>query len=80
MGGGTGNIRTGRISATGGYRTLGSMLANGSSGSGAGSCRRVIAWYARNGLVNNNQIYGAAFDIKFGQFRDRAQWFISNVL
>ena len=78
MGGGTGNIRTGRISATGGYRTIGSMIANGAS-SGAGSCRRVIAWYARNGFVNNNGTYGATFDIKFGQFRDRAQWFISNV-
>lgn len=44
MGGGTGNIRTLRNqSGTVGYRTLGSILANGS---GAGSTRRLYGYYA----------------------------------
>ena len=54
MGGGTGNIRTYRISASNGYRTIGSMLANGSSGAGAGSGRRIYAYYARNGVNVGN--------------------------
>ena len=57
MGGNTGNIRTYRISASNGYRTLGSILANGSSGAGAGSTRRVYAWYARNGTNIGNGFY-----------------------
>lgn len=80
MGGGTGNIRTYRISASNGYRTLGSMLANGSSGAGAGSTRRVYAWYSRNGITIGNGFYREALGINFGQFRDRAQYFISNVV
>jgi hypothetical protein len=80
MGGGTGNIRTNRISASNGYRTLGSMIANGSSGAGAGSGRRVYAWYARNGINVGNGFYSDVLGINFGQFRDRAQYFISNVL
>lgn len=80
MGGGTGNIRTYRISASNGYRTLGSMLANGSSGAGAGSGRRVYAWYARNGTNVGNGFYSNVLGINFGQFRDRAQFFIRNAL
>jgi hypothetical protein len=80
MGGNTGNIRTYRISASNGYRTLGSILANGSSGAGAGSTRRVYAWYARNGTNIGNGFYKDALGINFGQFRNRAQLFISNVL
>lgn len=45
--GGTGNIRTLRNqSGTVGYRTLGSILANGS---GAGSTRRLYGYYASLG-------------------------------
>jgi hypothetical protein len=80
MGGGTGNIRTYRISASNGYRTLGSMLANGSSGAGAGSGRRVYAWYARNGTSVGNGFYRDVLGINFGQFRNRAGLFIENVL
>ena len=80
MGGGTGNIRTYRISASNGYRTIGSMLANGSSGAGAGSCRRVYAWYARNGTNVGNGFYSNVLGINFGQFRDRAQWFLQNAV
>ena len=80
MGGGTGNIRTYRISASNGYRTIGSMLANGSSGAGAGSGRRVYAWYARNGTNVGNGFYKDALGINFGQFRDRARWFLQNAV
>ena len=80
MGGGTGNIRTYRISASNGYRTLGSILANGSSGAGAGSTRRIYAWYARNGTSIGNGFYNDALGVNFGQFRDRAQFFIRNAL
>jgi hypothetical protein len=52
MGGNTGNLRTMRISATGGTRTLASMIANGAT-SGAGSYRRLYGYYA-----NINQVYG----------------------
>jgi hypothetical protein len=79
MGGGTGNIRTYRISASNGYRTIGSMLANGSSGAGAGSGRRVYAWYARNGTNVGNEFYRDVLGINFGQFRDRARFFIDNI-
>jgi hypothetical protein len=80
MGGGTGNIRTYRISASNGYRTIGSMLANGSSGAGAGSTRRIYAYYQRNGLTVGNGFYAQVLGVNFGQFRDRAQWFISNTV
>lgn len=48
MGGNTGNLRTLRISASNGYRTLGSILADGSNGAGAGGTRRIYAYYARH--------------------------------
>jgi hypothetical protein len=47
--GGTGNLRTSKLSATGGYRTFGSMVANGLSG--AGSYRRVYGYYANLGQL-----------------------------
>lgn len=75
MGGGTGNIRTYRISATGGSRTLGSLVADGAS-AGAGSVRRMYAYYTRNGTQTG--FYRGVFGIQYGQFRDRAQLFISN--
>jgi hypothetical protein len=80
MGGNTGNIRTYRISASNGYRTLGSILANGSSGAGAGSTRRVYGWYARNGLDVGNGFYRQVLGVNFGQFRNRAQFFINSIV
>jgi len=77
MGGGTGNIRTQRVqSGTVGSRTLGSILAGGNGG-GAGSTRRIYAWFAKNN--SQSQFYNSVFDIKYGQFRDRTRWFLSNV-
>jgi hypothetical protein len=72
MGGNTGNLRTLRISATGGTRTLGSLLADGAS-AGAGSMRRVYADYLRRGTVQG--YYSGVFGIKYGQFSNRMQMF-----
>jgi hypothetical protein len=77
MGGNTGNIRTSRISATGGTRTFTSLVADGAS-AGAGSCRRTIAWYTRNGTVQG--AYKSVFDIEYGQFRNRTQWFLGGLV
>jgi hypothetical protein len=77
MGGSTGNIRTRRLSATGGTRTFASLLSDGAS-AGAGSCRRTLAWYTRNGTVPG--AYKSIFDIEYGQFRSRTQWFLKSVV
>ena len=73
MGGNTGNLRTLRISATGGTRTLGSLVADGAS-AGAGSMRRVYASWMRRGTVTG--FYQGIFDIQYGQFKDRTQLFL----
>jgi hypothetical protein len=73
MGGNTGNLRTLRISATGGYRTFTSLVADGAS-AGAGSMRRVYGYYTRNGTVN--EFYKKVFDINYGQFKSRSMQFI----
>jgi hypothetical protein len=52
MGGNTGNIRTRTTSSCNGYKTLGSILAS-DNGSGAGSVRRIYAYYAKNNQLNN---------------------------
>jgi hypothetical protein len=76
MGGNTGNLRTLRNqSAVNGSRTLFSILAS-DGGSGAGSVRRVYGYYAKNGEVD--KFYQMVFDIKYGQFKNRTQWFLSN--
>ena len=77
MGGGTGNIRTQRWqSGTVGSRTLGSILAG--TGGGAGGTRRIYGYYARqNGGVSP---FKSIFDINYGQFRSRAQYFIGSVV
>lgn len=47
----TGNLRTLRgQSGSNGPRTIGSILANGGAGSGAGSFVRIYNWYATRGL------------------------------
>jgi hypothetical protein len=73
MGGNAGALRTLRLSTF--NRTLGSLLAS-DSGSGAGSVRRVYAYYTKNGNVDG--FYKMVFDIKYGQFKDKTQWFLSN--
>jgi len=77
MGGSTGNIRTLRNqSGTVGYRTLGSILAS-DGGAGAGSVRRMYAWYKQNRPGENP--YTGIFGINRGQFQARSQWFIGAV-
>jgi len=67
MGGGTGNLRTMRISATGGSRTLASLIADGVSG-GGGSMRRVYGYF--KGLGDPvNVFYYKVFGIRYGQFK-----------
>jgi hypothetical protein len=77
MGGNTGNIRTFRISAVNGYRTLGSILADGTNGAGAGSTRRIYSYYRK---VNGTPVgfYNQVLGLNYGEFRNRAQWFLSN--
>jgi len=66
--GGTGNLRTLRISATGGTRTLGSLIADGVS-AGGGSMRRVYGYYKAKGEPVNVFYYNV-FGIKYGQFKN----------
>ena len=74
MGGNTGNIRTQRWqSGTVGYRTLGSILAG--TGGGAGGTRRMYGYYVRQ---NNLNAFNSIFNIYYGQFRDRSEWFLSS--
>ena len=73
MGGNTGNLRTLRISATGGTRTLGSLVADGAS-AGAGSMRRVYADYLRRGTVQG--FYSGVFGLKYGQSRGQMQMYL----
>lgn len=76
MGGGTGNIRTQRVqSGTVGSRTLGSILAGGNGG-GAGSTRRIYGWYTKTHTPD--QFYNTIFNIKYGQFSNRTEWFLSS--
>ena len=64
MGGNTGNFITHRISATGGTRTIFSLLADGAS-AGAGGFRRTYTWYNKTGNL----------DLLFnGISQNRAQW------
>jgi hypothetical protein len=76
MGGNTGNIRTYRLSSSNGTRTLGSLLSDASS-AGAGSTRRMYAYYTRNGSVPG--FYNSVFGINYGQFRNRSQWFLASL-
>jgi hypothetical protein len=73
MGGNTGNLRTYRLSSSNGNRTLGSLVADGAS-AGAGSARRMYAYYTRNGTVSG--FYNSVFGIQYGQFRNRTEWFL----
>ena len=79
MGGSTGNIRTLRNqSGTVGVRTLGSILAS-DSGAGAGSVRRIYGYYAQQSQPNGGaSIFYNMFKLKYGQYRNRTEWFLSN--
>lgn len=72
MGGSAGSFRTLRISGANGSKTLGSLIANGSS-SGGGSARRIYNYYATLG-ESTPQIY-ARFGLYYGEFKSNPQWF-----
>jgi hypothetical protein len=72
MGGSAGSFRTLRISGANGSKTLGSLIANGSS-SGGGSARRIYSYYAAQGQ-STTQIY-ARFGLYYGKFKANPQWF-----
>jgi hypothetical protein len=72
--GGTGNLRTLRISGANGSRTFMSMIANGSN-SGAGSTRRMYGYFAAANK-SPSQFYSSVFGIRFGEFKNNAQYFI----
>jgi len=68
MGGNTGNIRTRRLtSSSNGNRTFFSLVADGAS-AGAGSTRRISAFYLRNTSTTN--LYNNVFGLKYGQFKN----------
>lgn len=62
-------------SGTCGSRTLGSILAGGGGG-GAGSTRRMYGWYMKNHTTS--QFYDAVFGIRYGEFRNRAEFLLGN--
>ena len=68
----TGNIRTPRLSATGG-RTFMSMIAN--TDSSAGSVRRIYSYYASQNQTTAG-FYRSVFGIYRGQFKNRLREFI----
>ena len=71
--GGTGNLRTLRLSGSNGSRTLGSLLADGVS-AGGGSARRLYAYYARHNATVNT-FYSDVFGLTYGQFRSQSYLF-----
>jgi|688.fasta_scaffold103186_4 hypothetical protein len=77
MGGSTGNIRTPRLSATGGTRTFSSILSDSAS-AGAGSSRRTLAWYKR--YETQQGAYKSIFDIQYGQFRSDTRFFLKGAI
>jgi hypothetical protein len=68
----TGNIRTPRLSSSGG-RTFMSMIAN--SDSSAGSVRRMYSYYKEQNHTSTG-FYKTVFGINRGQFRNRLWQFI----
>jgi hypothetical protein len=75
MGGNTGNIRTSKISSSNGYKTLGSIIADGNNG-GAGSTKRVYEYYARIYRNNPTIFYENVLGLTYGS--QRGQYWLSN--
>jgi hypothetical protein len=68
-----GFLRTLRISGANGSKTLGSLIANGSS-SGAGSTMRMYKYYTSLGQ-STQSFYNNVLGLTFGEFRGQSQWF-----
>jgi len=73
MAGGAGSLRTLRISGANGRKTLGSLIANGSS-AGGGSTMRMYKYYMSLGQ-STQQFYSNVLGLSFGEFRGQSQWF-----
>ena len=68
-----GFLRTLRISGANGSRTLGSLIANGSS-SGAGSTMRMYKYYTSLGY-STQSFYFDVLGLSFGEYKSRSQLF-----
>lgn len=73
MAGSAGTLRTLRISGANGSKTLGSLIASGSS-SGGGSTRRIYGYFTS--LGNSTQtFYYDVFGLYYGKYKSQAQYF-----
>ena len=68
-----GFLRTLRISGANGSRTIGSLIANGSS-SGGGSTMRMYKYYRSLGY-STQAFYFDVLGLSFGEFKGQNQWF-----
>jgi hypothetical protein len=68
-----GFLRTLRISGANGSKTLGSLIANGSS-SGGGSTMRMYKYYRSLGY-STQAFYFDVLGLSFGEFKGQSQWF-----
>ncbi len=68
-------LRTMRISATCGYRSLGSMIADGTS-AGGGGCQRIFKYYLINKAKGSGfaGAYKNTLGISYGQFKNSPQF------
>ena len=73
MAGSAGTLRTLRISGANGSKTIGSLIANGSS-SGGGSTMRMYKYYMSLGQTTQ-QFYQNILGLSFGEFKANSQWF-----
>jgi hypothetical protein len=73
MGGSAGSFRSLRISGANGSKTLGSLIANGSS-SGAGSTMRMYKYYRSLGQTTQS-FYMNVLGLSYGEFKAQSQWF-----
>ena len=68
-----GFLRTLRISGANGSKTLGSLIANGSS-SGAGSTMRMYKYYRSLGQTTQS-FYMNVLGLSYGEVKAQSQWF-----
>ena len=73
MAGSAGTLRTLRISGANGSKTLGSLIASGSS-PGAGSTMRMYKYYMSTGQTTQAFYYNV-LGLTYGEFKAQSQWF-----
>lgn len=78
MGGNTGNIRTPRLSATGGSRTYMSMIANSNSAIATCGGNKRIYGYWRCFMNNSmNDFYLNQLGLRYGEFASRYNYMMT---